>query len=257
MKYIKRKTLLYKTEVEYGDYTINHVQGCSHGCRYPCYAFLMAKRFGRVKTYEEWIKPIIVENSVELLEREIPKLKDKIKSVHFSFTTDPFMYGYEEVAELTLKLINILNNANIKCTTLTKGILPIELAQLGKENEVGITLISLSEEYRKQYEPYSAPYNERINSLYELHKKGIKTWVSIEPYPTPNIIDQDLQDILNAVNFADKIIFGRLNYNSKVTQYPDYKNFYNNASFQVINYCQKNNKQYHIKNGTLTIKQDV
>lgn len=30
---------------------------------------LMAKRFGRVKTYEEWIKPIIVENSVELLER--------------------------------------------------------------------------------------------------------------------------------------------------------------------------------------------
>ena len=26
MKYIKRKSLLYKTEVEYGDYTINHVQ---------------------------------------------------------------------------------------------------------------------------------------------------------------------------------------------------------------------------------------
>ena len=160
MKYIKRKSLLYKTEVEYGDYTINHVQGCSHGCKYPCYAFLMAKRFGRVKTYEEWIKPIIVENSVELLEREIPKLKDKIKSVHFSFTTDPFMYGYKEVTELTLKLISILNDANIKCTTLTKGVLPIELAKLGKDNEVGITLISLSEEYRKQYEPFSAPYND-------------------------------------------------------------------------------------------------
>ena len=24
-----RKTLIYKTGVEYGDYTINHVQGCS------------------------------------------------------------------------------------------------------------------------------------------------------------------------------------------------------------------------------------
>lgn len=254
MKYIKRKSLLYKTEVEYGDYTINHVQGCSHGCKYPCYAFLMAKRFGRVKTYEEWIKPIIVENSVELLEREIPKFKDKIKSVHFSFTTDPFMYGYKEVTELTLKLISILNDANIKCTTLTKGVLPIELAKLGKDNEVGITLISLSEEYRKQYEPFSAPYNDRINSLYELHKKGIKTWVSIEPYPTPNIIDQNLQDILNTVDFVDKIIFGRLNYNAQVTQYPDYKNFYNNVSFQVIDYCQKKNKQYHIKNGTLTIR---
>jgi hypothetical protein len=43
---IQRKSLLYKTGVEYGDYTINHVQGCSHGCKYPCYAFLMSKRFG-------------------------------------------------------------------------------------------------------------------------------------------------------------------------------------------------------------------
>ena len=44
--YIKRKTMLYQTGVEYGDYTMNHVQGCSHGCKYPCYAFLMKKRFG-------------------------------------------------------------------------------------------------------------------------------------------------------------------------------------------------------------------
>ena len=35
MKTIKRKSLLYKTGVEYGDYTINHVQGCAHGCLYP------------------------------------------------------------------------------------------------------------------------------------------------------------------------------------------------------------------------------
>ena len=30
MKTIERKTMLYKTGVEYGDYTINHVQGCAH-----------------------------------------------------------------------------------------------------------------------------------------------------------------------------------------------------------------------------------
>ena len=29
-KSLTRKSLLYKTGVEYGDYTINHVQGCSH-----------------------------------------------------------------------------------------------------------------------------------------------------------------------------------------------------------------------------------
>ena len=55
-----RKSLIYKTGVEYGDYTLNHVLGCSHGCKYPCYAYMMAKRFGKVKTYEEWLQPQIV-----------------------------------------------------------------------------------------------------------------------------------------------------------------------------------------------------
>ena len=47
--YIKRKSMLYKTGVEYGDYTLNFVQGCAHGCKYPCYAFLLKKRFGQIK----------------------------------------------------------------------------------------------------------------------------------------------------------------------------------------------------------------
>lgn len=73
--FLQRKTLIYKTNVEYGDYTINHIQGCSHGCKYPCYAYLMKKRFGNIKSYEEWIKPVIVENTLELLDKEIPKFR--------------------------------------------------------------------------------------------------------------------------------------------------------------------------------------
>jgi len=250
--YISRKTLLYKTAVEYGDYTINHVEGCSHGCMYPCYAMLMAKRFGRVKSYDEWIKPKIVSNAADLLKKEIPKHRDKIKFVHLCFSTDPFMYGYQEIADLSTRLIRMLNDAGIKCTALTKGILPGDLAELSRANELGITLISLNEDYRSQYEPFSAPYKERIKSLYRLHKKGVKTWVSIEPYPTPNIVDQKFEKILESVAFADKIIFGRLNYNSKVTQYQDHKIFYNKLSCQVIEFCKAHNKEYHIKEGTMT-----
>ena len=66
---INRKSLLYKTGVEYGDYTVNHVQWCFHGCLYPCYAMMMVKRFGTVKNYDEWIKPKIVDNAIELLEK--------------------------------------------------------------------------------------------------------------------------------------------------------------------------------------------
>ncbi|HQK63470.1 MAG TPA: radical SAM protein, partial [Methanofastidiosum sp.] len=122
MEKIRRHSLLYKTGVEYGDYTINHVLGCSHGCTYPCYAFMMAHRFGRVKDYNEWLEPKLVENSLELLKKEIPKKQKSIKSVHLCFTTDPFMVGYPEVTEMSLEIIRLLDYYGIKCTTLTKGV---------------------------------------------------------------------------------------------------------------------------------------
>ena len=252
MKTIKRQSMLYKTGVEYGDYTLNHVQGCAHGCKYPCYAMQMAKRFGKVKTYEEWCEPKLAENVLEILDKEIPKLKDKIKSVQLCFTTDPFMYGYDEVSDMSIKIIRKLNDNDIKCSILTKGILPASLADYSRENEYGITLVSLSEDFRTIMEPNTAPFPERIAALRSLHDLGCKTWVSIEPYPTPNIIEQDFDAILNAVGFVDKIIFGRMHYNKKVTEYKDHKQFFNDLAEQVTRYCRDHNKEYHIKSKTVT-----
>lgn len=156
MNKITRKTMLYKTAVEYGDYTMNHILGCSHGCKYPCYAYLMAKRFGKVSSIEQWMEPCLVSNTLEILDKEIPRLKNKIQSVHLCFTTDPFMYGYDEIETLSLTAIKKLNESGIKCTVLTKGLIPIEFINYSRENEYGITLISLNEEYRKKVEPGAA-----------------------------------------------------------------------------------------------------
>ena len=243
--------MLYKTGVEYGDYTMNHVLGCSHGCRYPCYAFLMKKRFGQVKTYDEWCKPKIVGNTLELLDKEIPRLKDKIKSVQLCFTTDPFMYGVDEIVVLSVAAICKLNDAGIKCTVLTKGLLPIELSELSKANEYGITLVSLDEDYRRRMEPGASPYAERIAALKALHEAGGKTWISMEPYPAPNLIEQDLTALLEAVSFVDKIIFGRTNYNPEVSRYVGHKKFYNDCAEKVIDFCGKRNISCHIKQGTM------
>lgn len=252
MKTITRKTMLYQTGVEYGDYTMNHVQGCAHGCKFPCYAFLMKKRFGQIRNYEEWLEPCLVSNTLELLDREIPKLHDKIQSVQLCFTTDPFMNGYPEVSAMSIAAIRKLNNAGIRCTTLTKGILPLELAQLSPENEHGITLISLDESYREKMEPGAAPYADRLAALRALHDAGCRTWVSIEPYPTPNLIEQDLQNILDVVNFVDKIIFGRTNYCKEVNAYKQHKAFYNRLAAQVTEFCEQHGIQYHIKEKTIT-----
>lgn len=251
--YITRKTMLYKTGVEYGDYTLNFVQGCAHGCKYPCYAFLLKKRFGQIKSYEEWVKPSLVLNTLEILDREIPRLRDKIKSVQLCFTTDPFMVGYPEIEKMSLDVIKKLNTEGIMCTVLTKGILPIGLAKYSKQNEYGITLISLDEEYRKKMEPGAAPYADRLKALKKLHDKGCKTWISVEPYPTPNLIDQDLKKILKAISFVDKIIFGRTNYCKDVTSgYPEHKQFYNERAKEVIDFCISEGIAYHIKDKTIT-----
>lgn len=253
MKTIKRQSMLYKTGVEYGDYTLNHVQGCAHGCKYPCYAMQMAKRFGKVKSYEEWCEPKLAENTLEILDKEIPKLKDKIQSVHLCFTTDPFMYGYDEVSDMSIKIIQKLNANEIKCSVLTKGILPIELGRLSPANEYGITLVSLDEEFRNRFEPNSAGFQARVQALRALHDAGCYTWVSIEPYPTPNIINQDLDAILETVGFVNRIIFGRMHYNKEITAYTEHKAFFNECANRVVSFCKERNIAYHIKKGTLTL----
>ena len=112
------RSMLYKTGVEYGDYTMNHVLGCAHGCKFPCYAYMMKKRFGEIASYEDWLEPSLVSNTLELLDTEIPRLRDKIHSVERCFTTDPFMCGYPEISEMSIAAIQKLNAAGIKCTQI-------------------------------------------------------------------------------------------------------------------------------------------
>jgi DNA repair photolyase len=253
MDSIIKKTLLYKSGVEYADFSINHVVGCSHGCMFPCYAFYMSKRFGRIRDYNDWIKPKLVKNSLELLDKEIPKYKDKIKFVHLCFMTDPFMYGYKEVKEMTLKIIEKLNENGIRCTVLTKGIYPKNLTdkeKYGYQNEYGITLVSLDNEFKHVFEPFSAPYEDRIKSLKLLHNKGLRTWISMEPYPTPNLVEQDLLELLNKVSFVDRIIFGKLNYNTISSSFKENSTFYDGCAKTVIQFCKSNRIDYHIKFGT-------
>lgn len=253
MNYITRKSLLYKTGVEYGDYTINHIEGCAHGCNYPCYAMLLSKRFGRIKSYDDWLKPKLVSNALDLLQKELPKLQDKIKTVHLCFMSDPFLMGYPVISQMSLDIIKLLNDFGIIVTTLTKGQYPNNLLDYGTNplNEYGISLVSCCSDFVRKYEPYSQKWHLRIKNLEKLHRQDVKTWVSVEPYPTPNIIKQSLTELLDRIAFVDKIIFGRLNYNALSSHYDNHIQFYNECSMAVTEFCQKNGIDCHIKKGTI------
>ncbi len=75
--------------------------------------------------------------------------------------------------------------------------------------------------------------------------------MSIEPYPTPNIQRQNLQELLKTINFVDRIIFGRMNYSKAVSEYKGYKHFFHEKALEVIDFCRRESIQFHIKEGTM------
>jgi DNA repair photolyase len=247
---IERRSMLLPTRVEYGDYAMNHVLGCAHGCRYPCYAYLMKRRFGQVASAEAWRSPALVSNTLELLRKEIPAMRGRIRSVHLCFTTDPFMYGYTDVAGTSLAALRTLNAAGIPCTVLTKGELPLELAGLPGPNMYGISLVSLDEPFRARMEPGAAPYAARLAALRALHDQGQATWASVEPYPTPNVLDQDLGALLEELSFVDRIVFGRTNYSREVTSWKGHREFYREQAAMVASFCRERGISCLIKEGT-------
>jgi DNA repair photolyase len=258
---LTRKSLLYRSKVEYGGWTINHVQGCSHGCRYPCYAMMLARRIGRVSNYDEWVIPRVVENAVELLDHELSRLDGQIESVHLSFTTDPFMYDWAQgapnanVCAMTLDIIDRLNVAGIPVTTLTKGVYPDELRGLASPhplNSYGISLVSLSELFREEWEPGAAPAEARIAALEALAHRGHRTWASIEPYPTPNIDETagEVEALLERISFVDSIVFGKWNYNAVATAYDREHVFYADTAARVRAWCEQRGKALHVKKST-------
>ena len=74
----------------------------------------------------------------------------------------------------------------------------------------------------------------------------------MEPYPTPNLVRQNILDLLDNISFVDKVIFGKLNYNYHVSNHKnnETKEFYNKCSQEVIDFCKARNIEYHIKYGT-------
>lgn len=243
MEAIRQEKLLYKANEEAGIYTIDYIQGCPSSWD----VVMKEKIFSQ---YQECTTKI-VENALELLDKEIPKYKSEIKFVDLCPETDPFMYGYKEIADLTIDIIEKLNKNGLKCTVKTKQKLPNNINYLSKDNEFGITLVSLNEDFRREYEPGSSPYLERINSLRNLHDNGFKTFVSIDPYPTPNVINQDYNDLLKAISFVDKIIFGMPQLDSEENKVEEYKKFYKDLTNKTIEYCNKNYIRYAIKNSVV------
>jgi nitroreductase len=79
-----------------------------------------------------------------------------------------------------------------------------------------------------------------------------KSRYSVRQYSDKKVQKDQLDKILEAIAFTDKIIFGRTNYNKEVSGYTTHRDFYDKQALSVISFCKERNIQYHIKHGTLS-----
>lgn len=136
-----------------------------------------------------------------------------------------------------VQLQQLLNKDNkIQLYTLD---FPENIIDLDKSNEFGISLISLDEESRREHEPNSASYLERISCLKDLHDNGFKTFVNINIHPEIRLHNKDLNQLLKITSFVDRILIGKSSSDINSIAFNEYQNI-------IVDYCNENYIKYSI-----------
>jgi DNA repair photolyase len=163
------------------------------------------------------------------------------KGVFLCFNTDPFI---ENNKKASIDLINLLGENKIRMATLSKVDLAINFDW---KIRAGMTIVSDNNNFSNVFEPNARPVVDRIRYLKGAHDMGVYTWVSVEPFPTPNIFKQDLTRLLNKLSFVDLFVFGKLNYDARAND----KEYYAKIVKEFENYCKNVGIRHFVKRDTL------
>lgn len=178
---------------EYGDLAINIYTGCPHRCYY-CFAPNVLHKDR--EQFHTCIEPR--KNIVEEVKKQLEKEHITGKLIHLCFTCDPYPVGYDTTP--TREIIKAIKESGNNVQILTKGDGTRDFDLLDENDWYGVTLDGQKNRDSERH---------RILSLWEAHKRGIKTWVSFEPVTD----DREFFIELHCVaDFVDKVKIGKLNY---------------------------------------------
>ena len=179
---------------EYGDLAINIYTGCPHRCFF-CYAPSVLKKDKEVFHSNVEPRAGIVEATRQQLERQ----KITGKTIHLSFTCDPYPTGYDSTP--TREIIKLLKEYGNHVQILTKGNGSRDFDLLDSNDWFGVTITG-GETAEKLHD-----LSVQLIQAKALYK--INTWISFEP-----VIDADsvLESLRNGANAVDKVKIGKLNY---------------------------------------------
>ena len=177
--------IIYEPEgraAEYAHLSLNHYDGCDHGCSY-CYV-PGALRRDRESFHSE-VRP--KADVLSRVEKDAGRLKGTDKRVLLCFACDPYP-DVETHLYLTRDVLRILNKYDVPFQVLTKsGVMPqrdFDLYRPGVD-AFAVSLTALDAAVAAKVEPGASPPALRIDNLIEAKRRGIETWVSLEPVLDP------------------------------------------------------------------------
>jgi DNA repair photolyase len=209
VKEIFAKAILTKTAISSFDYCINPYVGCGHGCRY-CYASFMKRFTGHLEPWGEFID--VKVNAPYLLRKQLRRVKPGV--VALSTVTDPYQ-PIEKKYQLTRKCLEALLESQFSVNLLTRSSLclrDMDLFKQFKNINVGLSITTHDERFRKMFEPNSPSIHSRVNALKTLRQEKIQTYAFIGP-----ILPLDPKPMVAMLDgLVDEVLIDRMNYPNKV-----------------------------------------
>lgn len=232
----ERKSLLNVSGVNWPDhvgnfpilYNCNIGMGCLHNCIY-CYAPLVLKK--KRNTWKNWMPAI---NSVELLRKEIDKPAGRVM---FSSTTEPYLDP--QMARTILKMLLDSKHYILIITKRSDVINDIDILRNRNNVEVGLSITGLDDDAVQKWEPNAPPVSQRIMAASILHKAGIKTFASIEPW-IPGVT-HPIKIVKKLDNVIDRWVIGALNY-----MHQDHKQYLPEL-LETVQWLEQRKKPYFLK----------
>lgn len=159
-------------------YSVNPYVGCQHGCAY-CYARFMLKYHPHPEPWGSFVDA--KTNAPRRLAEQLGEVKPGL--VLLSSVTDPYQ-PVEAKLSLTRRCLQQLLAYNFPVSILTKSSLvtrDTDLFQQFPTCEVGLTITTLDEEVRRNFEPMASPIDERLKALATLKESDVPTYAFLGP----------------------------------------------------------------------------
>jgi DNA repair photolyase len=147
------------------------------------------------------------------------RLKDDLKRfqpgiIGVSTVTDPYQ-PIEKELELTRQALSIIGSAGFKASIQTKSSLVSRDIDVIRTHhfELGMTITSLDDTFRRKFEPGASHPEERAMALEEASSMGIKTWIFYGPIiPGYNDSEGEMDAIVRlAERTRSMILYDRFN----------------------------------------------